>query len=277
MGITQTVTLNWDPATPATSMKTLSLDRVHTTIGTEGTITATVQADDPPGTDYIVGSAPSATSVALTDSRPTFAIGDVTVGNCEVSSTTDIGIMVTITRLGTNREDVGIPLTIESSGSGATSSIDAYTQPVGGVSSGTGATVDAVCHHLKDGYPGGDVVTATIDASDAVRIPSTATVNTDTGTSTDEVTVPAAPAPGVSLLSTVDVDSDNVDFTVQLDDDNRPAAATDIEVTVRLSGDGITGVTGGITPTVTINWDPATPATSHEDSQPGSCPYNHRH
>ena len=263
---TQTVTIEWDPATPGSSMKELSLARNHNIIAFNSEITATVQ-DDPMGNDYIVGSADSAmTATPLTDSRPTFRIneGGVTVAECEVSSATALGIMATITRFSTNMAAATVSISTMSDGANeADKSITERTNidfdfPANEMTA-------EYCQHLKDGYPGGDMVTVTITASDAARVPSTAdpTVNTASGTNARTVMVPPPP-PGVSLSQTVAVDGDNVVFTVQLDADNRPAAATDIDVTVELSGAirGVTGDTTMPTRTVIINWNPLTPTTS---------------
>ena len=248
-GTTQMVTINWVPSNPeASSMSPLILPRDHGTIGLDGTITATVQ-DDPgpnppapnPNPQYVVGSDPMATtSTALKDTRPTFEIGSVSVGDCEVGGTTAIGIMVMINRLGNNMGEVAIPLTIESSGSGGTSSIDAYTQPVDpgtgnvGVPSGTGTTVN-VCHHLKDNYPGGDDVTATIDATDTVRVPSDsepATQNTASGSSTGMVTVRRPPEASIAVSDATITESD------EFGDCPETSCAT---VTVSLSENAPTG------------------------------------
>ena len=192
-GAMETVTIEWDPDNAESYKTTLSLSRNFSTIGVDGTITATVQVD-PLGNDYIVGSTPSATSTTLTDSHPTFEVGDMVMQTCTnaVTTLTALGIVVTFNRLGTHLGAVSITtLTIMSGQTGDAASIEPYAPGGQGVLADE-TTID-VCRHFKDNYPGGDTVTASITATDMFRVPSTDNPDTEnmaTGSHTNTYMVP---------------------------------------------------------------------------------------
>ena len=208
-GDTETVTINWDPNDAASDEGTLSLSRAFSTIGVNGTITATVQDDDPIGTDYFVTADESKRSAttpeAITDARPTYDIGSVTVGMCDPGTgTTAPGILIAINRIGTYQATTIEAVRVSATSDGANDAAKSIVELNQDFAFLVGVMTANFCHPLKDGYPGGDMVSVTISASGTARIPSTTnptTENMASGTLTETVMVPLPP-PEASITIT---------------------------------------------------------------------------